>query len=37
MHRSRQRRGGSKRQFDGRAGKTHPMNLSSPLRGGWRL
>lgn len=37
MHRSSQRKGKSAGQFKGRAGKTHRMNLSSPLRGGWRL
>jgi len=37
MHRRSERRGGSKGRFNRRAGKTHSMNLSSPLRGGWRL
>lgn len=37
MHRRSERRSGSKRRFNSRADKTHRLNLSSPLRGGWRL
>lgn len=36
MHRSTQGRS-SRKQFNGRASKTHVLNRSSPLRGGWRL
>nr|QJB18810.1 MAG: hypothetical protein [Microvirus sp.] len=37
MHRGRQKRGPSRGRFNERASKTHVMNMSSPLRGGWRL
>lgn len=37
MHRSSPNKGRSVRKFKGRASKTHRINLSAPLRGGWRL
>lgn len=37
MHRQSVNKGSSRSQFNGRASKTARINLSAPLRGGWRL
>jgi len=37
MNRRSQNKGKSSGSFKSRSGKTHKMNLSNPLRGGWRL
>lgn len=37
MRRHGQNKASSRRQFNRRAGKTDRRNLSSPMRGGWRL
>lgn len=37
MRRSSVGRSSARRSYNERAGKTHRMNVSAPLRGGWRL
>lgn len=37
MRRSRPNKQKSRGSFNGRAAQTHKLNLSAPLRGGWRL
>lgn len=37
MHRRPVNKSQSRSAFNGRASKTHRINLSAPLRGGWRL
>lgn len=37
MYRSSPNKQSSRKSFNSRASKTHKLNLSAPLRGGWRL